>query len=241
MNQQYIENYINDILSTDVDHISCMNVQVELEKCDVDINILTTDYEFQQRINTHNQEMNHYCIIHRKYRKKHRRWVKDIMRYKGRLQHLLKDACFREEFSMFLKTINMYNTFYECLHEDYYIDIDSIDADKYNKDTLLFWLILYKDSKIRELMSVKPKPPISNKRSNVEYSSIVTLHSLRERWLLANPKLEYYVLRIVCNRKKKCICKEDMWYMSFKNQWKCVKRCMKTDGSPATQRNNIHS
>ena len=109
----------------------------------------------------------------------------------------------------------MYDKFKHHIRPDYVVNMHAIDEDKTNPESFIFWLIYYKDLKVQELMKQKPTPPASEKRSNLEYSTIVTLRSLRERWLNSNKKLKYFVIQLKCN-KQTHDCSQEMWYITKK-------------------------
>ena len=224
--------WMQEIMSRCVNHISCLHIHLDIQECECDVQLLSIDHDFHMRMEMHHQQMRHYHIVHRKYRKKHRRWMKQIMKYKGRLQYFFTNSAFREEFSEYLKTIHMYDKFKQYIRPDYAVNTDTIDQDKTNPNSFIFWLIYYKDLKVQELMKQKPIPPASEKRSNLEYSTIVTLRSLRERWLNSNKKLKYFVIQLKCN-KQTPDCSQEMWYITKRNEWKSVKRSV-TNGSPFT-------
>ena len=227
-----VSEWIQDVLSTRINHTTCIDIFLDIQECETDVQLLSLDQDFHMRMEMHHRQMRHYNIIHKKYRKKHRRWVKDIMKYKGRLQYFFTNAAFREEFSEYLKTIHMYDKFKHHIQPGYVVNMHAIDEDKTNPESFIFWLIYYKDLKVQELMKQKPTPPASEKRSNLEYSTIVTLRSLRERWLNSNQKLKYFIIQLKCN-KQTHDCSQEMWYITKKNEWKSVKRSV-TNGSPFT-------
>lgn len=213
-----------------INHYDCMNIELDIQPCECDIQVLSIDHDFQMRMNMHHQQTRHYNIVHKKYRKNHRKWMNQIMKYKGRLQYFFTNESFKEEFVQYLKSIHYYEKFKEYIRPDYEINMETIDQDKMNPESFLFWLMYYKDLKVQELMKLKPKPPVSEKRSNLEYSTIVTLRSLRERWLNSNPKLKYFVITLTC---KNTPCSREMWYLVKKHEWKSVKRSI-NNGYPCT-------
>jgi hypothetical protein len=87
----------------------------------------------------------------------------------------------------------------------------------------MYWLIRFKDLKVKELLMIKPKAPLFPKLLNAEFCAITQLSNLRYRWIVNNPSLRYYILRIEIKRNHHCNDKVSFIDPRRRN-WRTVKR-----------------
>lgn len=222
--QNHLSTYTANHLLKNVNDRCCLDVNIEIHKCDIKMELLDDTYVTDQIIKQRTI-LNYYNILNRKYNKKRKQWIKKIMKYKGKLSTALNDETFLEEFIDHMKSIDKYKEFENDITIGYEFDQDSVKHFKENDKHFMFWLIKYKDLKANELMMKKPKAPCIQKIPNIEMCACTQLSMLRHRLLFNNSKLNYYIIKIIVKQNNNCIHK--IHFMDHRqNNWRTVKRCL---------------
>ena len=105
-----IQRAIRSLIEDNVTHACCMHVELDIQSCNIEMDILDDTY-LQTQLNMQRQQQHHCRIVNRKYNKKRKQWIKLIMKYKGKLQNLYDDLDFQEEFCTFLKERGLFERY----------------------------------------------------------------------------------------------------------------------------------
>ena len=202
-----LETHLSGYMTTHLDFYMkdkcCLQYAVEIRQCEIDMDYLDDSYLAQQ-IEKHHKIMTHFKIRNKKYNKKRKQWFYAIMRYKGKLQVAVRDPLFIEELSVYLKSVQKFEQFKDCLHVRYEYDPDKVKHYKDDSSHFMYWVIHYKDMKSNEWMAKKPKPPQVQKLPNIEFCASTQLSMLRYRLLKNNPKLKYLTILINISKDQQC-------------------------------------
>ena len=221
----YLESYIQNHLFENLNKKCCLDVTLHIHECSIQMDFLDDSYMCQE-IKKQETIQNHYKIVNRKYKKKRKQWIKDIMKYKGKLQTALNDQSFLNELRLYLYSIDKLEEFKDDIRSDFVFDIDQIKDYKVNKKHFMYWLIVFKDMKANTLMGVKPKPPSIQKLPNLEFCACTQLSMLRHRLLSNNQKLKYYTI-LINIKKKNYNCRNEINFKDPRHSnWRTVHRCL---------------
>lgn len=198
--KQYINNHLQHTMK---EYICCLKFDITIKECLVYPELLDDSYLAEQ-IERHNQIMNHYNICNKKYTKKRKQWIKNIMRYKGKLSTAVRDEAFMEELGVYLRELGLYERFEGCLNTKYEFDSESVKFYKDDPNHFMYWVISYKDKKAKEFMLIKPKAPSIQKLPNIEFCASTQLSMLRSRLLANNNRLKYYTICISISKDTHC-------------------------------------
>lgn len=227
--QKAFQRYAASLLQTELQDMCCVSFDLLVEECVIEPELLDDSLLSDQLRRFQNQKR-HIHLIRRKYNKRRRRWNREIMRYKGKLQSVFDDPGFRKELREFLRSQGVLQFFYrELSDENYLVDLEKVRHHKRNEGSFIWWLIQFKDQKVKECMERKPKAPVVSKQLNVELCSITQLTQLRLRWLRRNPGLKYYVLKI---RIHKEVCARKISFIDPRRRhWRTIRRYLE-DNEP---------
>lgn len=201
--QDHLTQYMMQHVDVYMKDKCCLKFEIEIKDCEIELDYLDDTYLTEQ-IELHKRIMKYYHICHKKYTKKRKQWFNEIMRYKGKLQAAVCDPKFIEEFSQYLKKINMYEKFQDHLHIYYTYDTNSVKYYKDDPNHFMYWVIKYKDIKATEWMAKKPKPPPLQKLPNIEFCASTQLSMLRYRLIENNCKLKYFTICIKIYKNQSC-------------------------------------
>ena len=177
------------------------------------------------------QILSYFKILNRKYNKKRKQWIRDVMKYKGKLQIAVNDESFLEEFKQYLKRIGKYDIFKNEIKLGFEVNPDDVKGFKENSNHFMHWLIKYKDKKANDLIQMKPQAPIIQKLPNIEFCACTKLSMLRHRLISNNPKLNYYMINIKI--KKTMECNDKILFKDPRHRnWRRVQRCLLNVGAP---------
>lgn len=234
--KDFLENHIKKALKKNIGKENCcqINLNLDIVKCNSDTTILLDDDLLRTQLKQFDNNQNWLQIKQRKYNKRRKQWIKSILKYKGKLQMVYEDVELKKEFEEYLKEKNRLDQFKEVLNDpNTVIDIDTLQAEKKNINSFLYWLIQFKDLKVDELMLVKPISPTYPKLSNIEFSSVSHLSELRKGLIENNKKLNYYIFKVSFTRFN--VCGSILKYKDpFKHNWRAVHRCLNSDKTPRT-------
>ena len=219
---QALQSYCEYLIANDLGTSCCLSVQLHIDECQIDTDLLDDEF-IKEQLKIQHAQQNHYKIVYRKFNKKRKQWNKAIMKYKGKLQNVFDDLEFQEEFKEYLKEMKLLEKFEHEISSTYRVDLNKVTIYKYDKNTFMYWLIRFKDLKVKELLMIKPKAPLFPKLLNAEFCAITQLSNLRYRWIVNNPSLRYYALRIEIKRNRHCKHKVSFIDPRRRN-WRKVKR-----------------
>tara|TARA_B110000483_G_scaffold243174_1_gene331694 strand:+ start:1360 stop:2397 length:1038 start_codon:yes stop_codon:yes gene_type:complete len=227
--ERAFQRYADSLLRTELQDMCCVALDLRVEECSIEETLLD-DTILSEQLQRYQNQQGYTRLVQRKYQKHRRKWNKDIMRYKGKLQSVFDDPMFQKEFREFLKTKDLLASFEKELSEEkYLVDLNKVRDHKLNEGTFVWWLIQFKDQKVQECMTRKPKAPILSKQLNVEVCTVTQLTNLRLRWLKNNPSLKYYVLRIHI-RKDPCF-RTISFIDPRRKHWRTIRRYL-ADNEP---------
>lgn len=229
--QDALRTHAEKLMRTELSDACCLSIDLRIKRCEVCVDLLD-DTAIRTQLRFQNLQRMYTQLIRRRYVKRRKQWNADIMRYKGKLQSVFDNRAFRAEFELFLKERGLYARFEKVLsNEHYVIDLDKVKDYKNNRDTLIWWLIQFKDLKVEECMRQKPTPPVLSKQCNAEACSLTQLTHLRRRWIDRNPLLNYYVLEIRIRTVKKDCQRAIAFIDPRKRHWRRVTRYLE-DNQP---------
>lgn len=229
---QYLQNMIQSTIKDNISDMCCLRFETRIEKCSIDPQLLDDMY-ISDQIEKQNKILTYHRILNKKYNKKRKQWVKDIMRYKGKLITALHDPSFMEEFVDYLKENHVYFFFKDTIEniDEFVFQTDLVRDYKEDKTNLMYWVIQYKDVKANELIDNKPIPPFVQKLPNIEFCACTQLSMLRSRLVKNNNKLGYYVINI--NITKDNLCTRMIHFKDPRNEtWRSVARYLKNNNTP---------
>ncbi len=231
-----LENHMKKALKKYIGEERCCQIRLKLDiiKCNSDNTVLLDDDFLRNQLKEFDNNQNWLQIKQRKYNKRRKQWIKSILKYKGKLQMVYEDVELKKEFEEYLKENNRLKQFKEVLDDpNTIIDVDTLQSEKQNINSFLYWLIRFKDLKVDELMLVKPISPTHPKLSNIEFSSVSHLSELRKGMIENNKKINYYIFKVSFSRIN--MCNLILKYKDpFKNNWRAVQRCLNSDKTPRT-------
>jgi len=227
-----LQRYCDYLLCNDLGASCCLSVNVRIEECEINLDLLDDDV-IRHQLWMQKKQNTHYTVVNRKYKKKRKQWIKAVLKYKGKLQNVFDGSKFQEEFIQFLVEMNMLSKFEGDINSNYEVDLDKINESKSDPNTLTYWLIRFKDLTVSELMKVKPKAPIFPKQVNAEFCAVTQLSNLRHRWLSNNSSLKYYVLKIEIHKDNKCI-RTVPFIDPRRRHWRAVERYLE-DNDPRSK------
>lgn len=226
----FLHRYISRCMKRNIANQCCLSFNLRIKRCNVDTSILD-DNDLEFSLWKQDTQFKWYMTKQKKYNKKRKQWVKQVLKYKGKLQSVLDDPMCREELKAYLKQHNLLHIYSIYLDTEYVIDVDQIKYDKKDPSSFVYWLIQYKDEKVDELMANKPKPPTFPKFHNVEYEASTKMSCLRKRLVQQNGKLSYYV--VVIELKKNNECTNCIKYCDPRRKnWREVKRLLHSEEHP---------
>ena len=197
----FFNQYIDTIVKDNVDNVCCMKVKSEIFKNEIYPEILSDDY-LQSILEKYNEQNEMYRTAYEKYTKEKKKWINKIYFFKGKLEDVINNETIKLEFIQFLEQKNMLKMFPEIFKTHYTIPSDTVRFIKNNPNELVYWLILFKDKKVKELISIKPIDPPIPKILNISYCILTQLSSMRKR--LVDKNMFYYTMKITFGCSKDC-------------------------------------
>lgn len=197
----YFQDYINTLIKENVSDICCMSIKYETFKNKIDPDILSDDYldtilsKYNDIESTYNTEYNQY-IFEKKI------WINKMYFFKGKLQDVINNNDIKLEFIIFLEKKNLLKSFPEVYNNYHEIHSKTVKFMKNDPTKLVYWLIQFKDEKVKDLMKQKPIEPIIPKILNIEYCLLTQMSSLRKR--LTDNKVKYFTILMTFNCNKTC-------------------------------------
>lgn len=225
----YLQRCISNTLKNNLTDICCLSVDLNIHECAIDTQ-LVDDEPLSELLRRQDKQQLWYNTRYRKYNKKRKKWIRSVMKYKGKLQEVLEDPICKEELRDYLSEHNKLEEYEWYLDNYYEINVDNIKYDKKNTGCFVYWLIKYKDDKVQELMNSKPKAPMIPRINNVEYSASTTLSCLRSRLIKNNKNIKYYVLIVTISKNDKC--EKTLKYCDERKNWRNIERRLHDDESP---------
>jgi hypothetical protein len=216
----FFTRYVNMIIATKLDKKCCLNIDLCVEKCVLDEDILTDD--IFDRILEFEEEKQKYFKEYSKFVEDKRKWIKKIFKYKSKLDTFLEDGTMINEFEKYLKTQGVYDIFKEEIKQTIHVDLLRIRAKRHNINDIIYWLIKFKDEYAEKIMRVKPKEPKMPKCMNLEFCLITRLSDLRKRFV-SSGEISYYVIKLTYSQSSSCLSK--IKFRDVRNgQWRSMKR-----------------
>jgi hypothetical protein len=232
---EFLNGYLKNTFKNNMQNFCCLEYELIITKCNKESSILE-DLQFDLEMKQFDIKKKWYKIQEKKYNKKKKKWVRDILKYKGKLQDVFDDEIFREEFKNYLKNNNLFEKYKHNFINHFVIDADKIKYYKKDPNCFIYWLIAFKESIVEKLHCIKPIAPMIPRLPKIEFSSVTHLSQLRKRWIVNNPRLEYYLVKIRLRKKKKN-CKNILQFKDpMKKHWRIVERYLSLqDEQPLTK------
>lgn len=224
--ESYFNRYLNMILKTHVEGRCCIDVDINIVKCDIDTDILSGLIGIDD-LQHSKKEFEKYIEENRLYHLKRTEWVNKLFLYKSKLESFLYNYDMRLEFIQFLKEKNMYNWFIKDLATKH-ISFTSDTIKKYRNEPkhIVYWLIIFKDIRSKEILKDKPIAPKESSYQPLVHKLMTKLSELRR--IFTTHGIEYYL--IVINFKKNLqMCDTELKFLekrscSRHNYWRSMKR-----------------
>lgn len=232
---EFLNGYLKHTLKNNMKHVCCLDYELSITEINKESCILE-DLQFDSEMKLFDKKQNWYNIQEKKYNKKRKKWIREILKYKGKLQEVLDDPTFREEFKTYLINDNIFEMFQHHFSSDFVIDVEKIKYYKKDPTCFVYWLIAFKESKVEELLHSKPIAPIIPRLPKIEFTSVSHLSQLRKRWIINNPRLGYYLVKITL-KKKLINCGNILQFKDpMKKHWRIVERFLSLeDEQPLTK------
>ena len=238
LDKSLIIDMVNSALKSNVYEFSRLNnftINIQLNELEIDSIILDNDElnslwsQYQNKNSENIRKMEEFSI-------KKKIWLNKISRYETKLITILNKFDIREELIDYISNYakefvatNKLQEFYEILRTKSYINIDSeiIDQVKTNKQSLLYWVMSFKDFMLQKLLEVRPIRP---KILLQTYPEMIfkRLTPLRKLLIQNNKHIKYYILKIEIKPKSQDL--DESYYFKFPGQniWNAkVRRCIK--------------
>lgn len=142
---------------------------------------LIDDTTFEEYIEEYKCKKNEFDKLNDKYNRDKRRWINEISRYKSAINIIINKEDIRKEL---IDYIMQYNN--ECLFEvkhkmierlkmknDIIFDEGEIYEQKNNVEHMSYWIVRFRDLKINQLITVKPRITFMNIEPESPYVSIM--------------------------------------------------------------------
>lgn len=197
----YIKSYIKRIVKENVKDICCIKIDCEIIENEIDTDILSDDY-LQDILRKYNEEKQRYQQKYNKYILDKKDWIGDILFFKGKLQDVINNQSIKINFVEFLENKNLLNSFPEVYKDTHSIPSNEVKFVKNNPNNMIYWLIKFKDEKMKNLMIRKPVDPPIPKILNIDYCILTKMSALRKR--LVDRGVRYYTIKITFTCKKNC-------------------------------------
>jgi HD superfamily phosphohydrolase len=197
----YFNRYIQDIFKENINDTCCMKVGCEMIKNMIDKDVLSDDY-LQGILDKYNEQKRLYHHAYSEYAREKQKWVREIFFFKGKLQDVLNNETIKQEFIEYLEKKNKLKCFPEVFKNSYDIPSERVKFLKNNPNEMVYWLIMFKDMKVRELTLLKPIDPPIPKILNINYCLLTQLSSMRKR--LVDKNVSYFTMKITFTCNKEC-------------------------------------
>jgi hypothetical protein len=224
----HIHSLMVNELSKNVSNLCCNKFEININKCTIDTDIIESSY-LNNMISNFNNSKHIYQAEYKKYVSYKKKWIKEIYYYKGKVENLINDKEMLHMFKQYMKNISKYETFRDIFENPEKINFDNIKDDKFDSESILFWLIQFKEKKAKKILQRKPIEPKMPKILSMEYCLITKLSSLREKFINSNKRLNYFTIDIKITNDISCrnnICFTDL----RTGNWRKMMRFNKSDG-----------
>ena len=211
---------IGNCLNNSISNVCCYTWELKIYKCGIDTDVIGKDTIEDELQNIRKHQL-HFQVLYNEYTSNKQKWITKLFLYKGKLQQVLNHAKIKKKFILFLKRNNVYHMFEEMLNDNStYISSKDVKYKKNNKYDIIYWLILFKDEKVKRLMTKKPEEPETPKYLHTDINMINTLSKLRTRFIKLG--ISYFIIKLQFS-KKNC-CTDLIKYKTNRGVWKTMMR-----------------
>lgn len=225
----YFENTIQNIIEKSISNTCCTKCKLSIFENEINEDILN-DYDIQTILRKCTEEKLLFDKEYNNYKQNKQKWIIEMYKYKGKLEDLMNDQTTRLEFVHFLESKNLLTFFKNILLiKKFEIDVSDIKYCKKNTNSYIYWLLAFKDEKVRTLIKMKPKEPIMPKILNVELNILTQLKCLRN--IFVNNNVRYFTIKIEIFSNPKC--NNDISYTDLKTFNKRTIKRIHKDCGPA--------
>lgn len=195
----YFINYINEVIQKNVYDSCCIKLNINIIDTIIDNDVLCGDYldnilkDYEKKRQIYEKDYKDYC-------KRKKDWISKMYFFKGKLQDVINNESTKLEFVEFLERKSLLESFPEVFLKYHYIISEDVKYVKNNPTTLIYWLIKYKDEKVKHLMTLKPVEPAIPKILNIDYCILTQLSSLRKKLVEQNMKYFVILMTFTCNK-----------------------------------------
>jgi uncharacterized protein YuzE len=183
-----------------------------------------------------------YQKAHELYKFEKCRWMKDVLKYSAKLEIILNIPEIRYEMSEYIKNKkhlykndeNVVSNVLDLLASDRYIlpcigyEIQRARDDK-KVETLGFWISIFKDERLEEIMKQKPERPLVQIPMSPT-TMVRRLTLLKKRFIQREKNVHFFVIKIYVDGSK---VKKDVKftkYLNDKNKWVTKTRVLEHNG-----------
>lgn len=154
-------------------------VPIEISIDKLKVNKLLIDDELRPLLETYEHKIQEYQNLNQKFIKRKEAWMNKILKYSAKLKILLNTHGIRKELIQFiLNNDGDKNVITNLLNSEYIKAPSGEDMkearDSQNPTTLAYWLANFKDTKLDDIMKMRPKRP----RKQIPPSPFMVLHRL---------------------------------------------------------------
>ena len=195
-NTKHMIHISNNNNSIDIDEYYS-KIRIKLHKLQIS-ELLLKEVDIYSFINHIDDCQQKYRENREKFEALRENWVKKLYGYSKKIVDFTNDPEIKKEMLDWLTENNCPKNILNILQNTDYIPItsDDIFANKYDNTHFIYWVLLFRDNQIREIL--KQKPVWEFQESKVMYYSLLInkLEPMRRLWLANNPDLNYYLIEI---------------------------------------------
>ena len=216
-----LQKYVNKIIQNQVFDNCCVDCTLHIEESKIDMEILD-DIDLKSMLRQHDEHKKQYEEDYDRYTRLKKIWVNLMFLYKGKLQDVINNPRIRHEFIEYLEKKNLLQRFPEIfLRKEHTICPENVKYLRKDPNSIVYWLIKYKDTKVNALMPLKPKEPPVPKIMNIEYCLATKLTPLRKQFV--KRKIRYFVIKAIFTCDNNC---EKVLSYRKNNLLKTKRRCL---------------
>lgn len=155
------------------------NIPIDITIQELNINRLFLEDELKPLMLSYEKKLKEYCVLNKDYVIRKDLWMKKILKYSAKLDILLNTPSIRRELMLFIIENDGSKDVINLILNSDYIKPPSGDdmknaRDNKSPDTLAYWMANFKDTRLDDIMKVRPKRP----RKQIPQNPFMILHRL---------------------------------------------------------------
>lgn len=219
----YIHKQIHDnIITTNVtmDYIRS-NIKINVDKLEINKHLIYCYLD--KRIEKISRIYENYKVERDKYLVEYNEWYSRITKYSIKLVDIINVETIFKEFLEYIISNDSSKLF--VLKQEIETNIDTINREKTNPDTIYYWVCRFRDERVDKIISERPKKPVCKYKKLSYMNEFIKLGNMRKRLLDTNADLNYYLVTIEIPNQ----CKDEVFYRDIFNNISKRTRVLKDD------------